>query len=727
MRKTTISLVFLLLTLTAWCQQANYAKMSSMVRQLAMETTGRMRRMPSAGDRELCAFVRIEGNADSLLALYGGRSLARFGNLHVASIPLRSLSPLSLRPEVSRIEARQGNSIQMDTTLVLLGGAKAHAGELLPQAFTGRGVVVGVQDIGFDLTHPNFYDTSLSEYRIKRMWDFLSLDTLGSDLYVGAEYTTEEALKTYAHSRDAYIISHGTHTLGCAAGSGYDTSYRGMAPGSDICLVSNAVTEDISLIDSADVYKYTYALDALGFKYIFDYAKSVGKPCVVSFSEGSMMDFRGDDALYYEMLDSLVGPGRIIVASAGNAGHQVAHVVKPVGMESARVALISGGSSAYFSVKTTSDDYMLDFVLYGPDNARQTYLLRPADIYLRSDSLLTDTLEVGGKPYYITATRYPSYYNAAEEVVEVIVGTDKRMGLDYYAGVDLKGENVELEMFRGGGYLVPEDESLGSSAYSIHSPSSAPAVICTGATGYRTQYVNYKGDLHVYDKGSHGERSDYSSVGPTFDGRVKPDVMAPGTNIISSYSSYYLEACPDASDIESDVEHFEFNGRTYAWNSNSGTSMSTPVAAGAIALWLEADPTLSRDDVMEVIRQTSRRYDESLEYPNNFYGYGEIDAYKGLLYILGLSDIKEISDHQPAAVRFYLSDDGRLCLGFPHPYAKPVMVRVFATSGTEVMSTQVLPEGGMAAVDLGTLPRGVYAIQVCASDQALTGSTLIRR
>ena len=294
-----------------------------------METTGRMRRMPSAGDRELCAFVRIEGNADSLLALYGGRSLARFGNLHVASIPLRSLSPLSLRPEVSRIEARQGNSIQMDTTLVLLGGAKAHAGELLPQAFTGRGVVVGVQDIGFDLTHPNFYDTSLSEYRIKRMWDFLSLDTLGSDLYVGAEYTTEEALKTYAHSRDAYIISHGTHTLGCAAGSGYDTSYRGMAPGSDICLVSNAVTEDISLIDSADVYKYTYALDALGFKYIFDYAKSVGKPCVVSFSEGSMMDFRGDDALYYEMLDRLVGPGRIIVASAGNAGHQVAHVVKP--------------------------------------------------------------------------------------------------------------------------------------------------------------------------------------------------------------------------------------------------------------------------------------------------------------------------------------------------------------------------------------------------------------
>jgi subtilisin family serine protease len=104
--------------------------------------------------------------------------------------------------------------------------------------------------------------------------------------------------------------------------------------------------------------------------------------------------------------------------------------------------------------------------------------------------------------------------------------------------------------------------------------------------------------------GEHGERSAYSSVGPTYDERVKPDVMAPGTNVISSYSSYYLEACPEASDIASDVEHFEFNGRTYAWNANSGTSMSSPVVAGIIALWLEAKPTLSRDDVMEVIRES---------------------------------------------------------------------------------------------------------------------------
>ena len=94
-----------------------------------------------------------------------------------------------------------------------------------------------------------------------------------------------------------------------------------MAFESDICLVSNAVESDKEFIDSVNYYKYTSATDALGFKYILDYAEREGKPCVVSYSEGAHEDFYGDDQLMYEVLDSLSGPGRIIVASAGNEGH----------------------------------------------------------------------------------------------------------------------------------------------------------------------------------------------------------------------------------------------------------------------------------------------------------------------------------------------------------------------------------------------------------------------
>ncbi len=728
MKRFFITLCALFVTIYATAQQADYRKMSPLVRQLAIGQQA-ARRAPAAkpDGRELCAFVKIDASeADEVLRKYGCRTLASFGDIRIATIPIRNLPSLSLQPAVHRIEARQGNQIHMDTTTVLLGAARAHRGDALPHAFTGKGVVVGVEDIGFDFTHPNFYSADLSDYRIRRVWDFLSLDTVGSQLYVGAEYTTRQAIIDHGCSRDGLIQTHGTHTLGSAAGSGFNSPYKGMAPGSDICIVANAVGEDAALIDSADVYKFTYATDALGFKYIFDYADAIGKPCVVSFSEGSAMDFRGDDMLYYAIIDSLTGPGHIMVASAGNAGMQISHIVKPKDMEQTSVTLLSGGAAAYFSAKGSTDNYMLRLTMQGPDGQKAERMLTVDAIYACPDSLLTDTLDVGGKPYYITVNCYPSCFDEQQNVMEVVLMTDQRLGLDYYTGIDIVGEGCEVELFRGAGYIVPAVAELGDNAYSIHSPGSAPSVICVGATGYRTGVTNYLGQYQLYDKGSTGERSDYSSVGPTYDLRVKPDVMAPGTNVISSYSSYYLEANPEAGDILSDVEHFEWNGRTYAWNANSGTSMSTPIVAGTIALWLEAKPDLTPDDIIGVIAATARRHDPALTYPNNLYGYGEIDAYAGLLHILGISGIEGLSHHQPSDVRMGWGSDATLSLDFGTEVDVPVTIRVYSTAGTLVKTASAVPTAGKMTCQLAPLPSGVYAIQVCGPSPATTGSFLVR-
>lgn len=695
-----------------------------MVRTLTMENRSAMRRSPMMSNRQLCAFVRVEGDGEQVLTGYGCRTLARFGNIYIASIPIRNLPALSLCKSVSRIEANRGNSITMDTTLLVLGANKAHEGlPPLPQAFTGHGVVVGVQDIGFDLTHPNFYDATATHYRISRMWDMLSADTIGSTLYVGADYTSEEALLQYAHSRDGLIQTHGTHTLGSAAGSGYNSPYRGVAPGSDICLVSNAVSEDIIFIDSVDYEKYTYATDALGFKYMFDYADAVGKPCVVSFSEGSSMDFRGDDQLYYEVLDSLTSvPGHIMVASAGNDGQRVCHFRKPAYTPSASAQLITSASAITFSVKGRGDFSML-FHLTGEEGQMADYPLSPQTILQFPDSLLTDTLFVNGLPYYITATCYNSCFDDRDLVVETVLQTQGGLGVNRLVTVELLGEG-DVDFYRGSGNVVPISPTVGDNAYGIHSPSSAPSVISVGATGYRTGFVNYQGEYHEYNQGTHGARSDYSSVGPTFDERIKPDVMAPGTNVISSYSSYYLEAKPDARDIGSDVEHFDFRGRTYAWNSNSGTSMSTPVVAGAIALWLEANPMLTRQDVMGIIERTSKHYDPSLTYPNNFYGYGEIDVYAGLLDVLGISGIKEISHHQPKDIGISLSPEGLLIVSGGPLLGQEVTVRVYSVAGVLVSTQRGHAADGSFTLSMQSLPRGVYAVQVDAS--TVHGSTLVR-
>ena len=117
-------------------------------------------------------------------------------------------------------------------------------------------------------------------------------------------------------------------------------------------LVANATGNNIDLIDKKDYYKYTYATDALGFKYIFDYADSQGKPCVINFSEGGHQDFHGYDQLYYEMLNKMTGPGHIIVASAGNDADWINYVHKPRGIPNIESLLWGNRESAYFTTKT---------------------------------------------------------------------------------------------------------------------------------------------------------------------------------------------------------------------------------------------------------------------------------------------------------------------------------------------------------------------------------------
>lgn len=678
----------------------------------------------------VCAFIRITDDADRILRQNGCQKLAQAGNIYIAAIPANRLGALSQERNVSRIEARRGTHALMDSMAIHLNALPVYAGTSLPQAYTGKDVVMGIMDIGFDLTHPNFYDAQATNYRIKRLWDQISPDTIGSSLFVGRDYSGERELLDLGCSYDGKQQTHGTHTLGIAAGSGYISPYRGMAWESDICLVNNATTEDIALIDTADYDKYTFATDALGFKYIFDYAQSVGKPCVVSFSEGSEQDFYGYDVLYYAMLDSLLGPGRILVASAGNNGNVVNFIHKERGRERAGTFVQTSIDRMSLTAKADAP-FTLRTTIY---NTEPMVIEIPTDeVLAREDSCYTDSVLIDDRMYYITLTAYPSCYIPTETCYDIELRALANLGSHKPLSVEFVGRDADIEVYRNSGNLVtnplaPElcDATVGRT---IHSPSSAPRVICVGATGYRTGITNYLGEYREFNQGNDGRRSSYSSIGPTFDGRIKPDVMAPGSNIISSYSSYYLENNPQAGDIRSDVEHFDFRGRTYSWNSNAGTSMATPAVGGAIALWLQAKPTLTPEEAMDVIAHTSSHYDESLSYPNNEYGYGQIDVYRGLLYILGIDGIEGLSQHQPKAVSILPIGQGQLQLRFEgnEGLSTPSFsIRIFNTSG-QLVSTQSLTGGQEEyTIDLSSLPRGVYAVQVNTGLPATTGSTLVR-
>lgn len=724
-------ILFMVLTSYLWgyAQRSNMRKLSPMLRQLTHVSDAKRRvsvaHRPSSSF-DICAFVQIKGDANEVLASHGCRQLAGVGEISIANIPSDRLGELAADPRVCRIEAERGNQLTMDSTGLHLNALPAYAGQSLPQAYTGKDVVMGIMDIGFDLTHPNFYDSTGTDYRIRRLWDQISLDTLESSFYVGRDYTTTEALLGIQHSYDGKVHTHGTHTAGIAAGSGFTSPYRGMAFESDLCLVANAVSNNAELIPQDIIYKYTYATDALGFKYIFDYAQSVGKPCVISFSEGSMQDFYGYDPLYYAMLDSLVGPGRIIVSSAGNTGHIPSYYHKPAEVESKGGFLFSYSDHVGGLMKS-KDPFTIRTVVYSehPD----TFLIPTERVLAAPDSSYVDTMLVGDVPYVFYVDAYPSCYHPEEIVYDYVVWAFLRMGLDRPVSIEVTGD-TDVSFYKTAGYFQPcnYNPQLNDAVCShcINSPSSAPSVICVGATSYRTEFLNYKGEKHVYNQGTNGQRGNYSSVGPTFDERIKPDVMAPGTNIISSYSSFYLENNPDATDISSDVEHFDWNGRTYAWNSNAGTSMASPALGGAVAIWLQANPQLTPEDLRGIFSRTCRHYDPTLTYPNNLYGYGEIDVYRGLLDILQISSVEGISQHQPERLRMVPCGKGRLRLCFDEAPVGNISVKVYSVGGTCVAEQRL--QGGQTnyEVELAGVGQGVYAVQVNTSSRSTTGSSLIR-
>ena len=670
MNRLIVFLLFIFTSLGIIAQRPRYEKMSPFVREaMASALATKQLTRSQSDDRLLTAFVRIDGNSAEVLRQYGCKELARVGDISITAIPLSKLGALSCGRQVKRIETGRRCSIQMDTTRLVVNSEKVYTGEGLSQSYTGHGVVVGVQDIGFDLTHPNFYSADMSQYRIKALWDQLSRDTIGSTLYVGRDYVGRDALLKLEHPIDGETQTHGTHTAGIAAGRGAESKgvvspYRGMACDADLVLVDNAA-DNASLIDPKDYYKFTYATDALGFKYIFDYAERMHQPCVINFSEGSSQDFHGYDQLYYELLAKLIGPGRIIVSSAGNDGARNSYIHKNIGKERAG-AFIMGNEKRFSCTAKSKQTFTFRVSVYDNVSSPQIVDISTVNVCNAQDSLLTDSLLVGGKKYIWRVLAYPNSYDARETAYDFQISSPSKLGDSPQVSLQVMGRDADIELYRMSGYMFPHslDPVLdaGNCRYTIFSPSSSPDVICVGSTSYRTQFVNYLGEKKVYDSGQKGIRSSFSATGPTLDGRIKPDVMAPGQNIISSYSTFFINNPKNVNaSVKSDVRHFKYNDRTYAWNANAGTSMSAPVVTGAIALWLQADPTLTPADCLEIFAKTCSHYDTSLSYPNNLYGYGQIDVAAGLREVLrrkalGINTIGQKKVSEQYDNRIYLLD-----------------------------------------------------------------------
>ena len=662
-------MAMVLLMLLAPCiytlaQRPRYDKMSPMVRYSLLQEQSskgqrageysKLKKASIKGEGGARLLTLIQSSSEEVLREHGCRTYAHWGDVYAVAVPKSELAPLSLRPEVTRIESGKPCKALIDTSAIITRSDVLRTATPYRSAYTGRGVVVGVMDIGFDLTNPTFYSRNLSTYRVRSFWDMLDFEeppqpllegeiVYGLELPFGKAYTTSADVLRKACSSDSRLQFHGTHTASTAAGSGYDSPYIGMAPDADICLVSNAVSEDKELVPDSLWESFGPVADLLGFEYIFRYADSVNKPCVISFSEGSHEDLWGEAQLYSIVLDSLVRPGRLICAAAGNQSISGTYIRKPFGKE--RVSSILGptGNTSYVMFRSQGDFTITFDVMESPTNTLCNYEMPLADILATEDSLIIDTITAGNFTFELTFGSYPCCYDESQLVTDFVI---RKIGKGHLSsitmGFGVNGKESEVEVYQEIGWFLdlPEypDYNDAEPTHNIHFPGSDPSVICVGATSYKVGFMNCDGVWMDYDYGTGGEVSTYSSRGPTLAGNIKPDVLAPGTQIVAGFNSYYTEMNPGDYMMDYDVARYTFRGRDYAWSSQRGTSMACPIVAGIIAQWMEAIPTLTREQVIEAFEATCRHHDPSLIYPNNDYGYGEIDAEAGLNYLMSHYD-----------------------------------------------------------------------------------------
>ncbi len=674
-RRSALPLLFALtLPSLAQAQRPRFDKMSPMARYAALneykahspkaETRQKSNSQRQASGEGMLALV--QSSSEEALRQHGCRIYHHWGNIYAASIPKRELAALSLRKEVSRIECGRVCSAQTDTSAIITRSDLLRSATPYRPSYTGKGVVVGVMDIGFDLTNPSFYSRDLSTYRVRSFWDMLDIDeasmpsseqeqVYGMELPIGRAYTSEETILQKACSSDSRLQYHGTHTATTAAGSGYDSPYIGMAPDAEICLVSNAVSDDKELVPDSLWSMYGAAIDLMGFEYIFRYADEVKKPCVISFSEGSHEDLYGEAQLYSTVLDSLVRPGRIICTAAGNQSNYYTYMHKPAGKEHVASLISPSGNTTYMMLRSRGDFRIhLDF-MKSPTESYLNYEVPLSDILATEDSLLVDTVTAGDYIFELIFGSYDCCYDKSQLATDVVINkVSKRPYISIQMGIGITGEESEVEVFQEIGTLQTlayyPDYQDAEKTHNILYPSTDPNVICVGATSYRKGFYDCDGVWVSHDYGISGSVAPYSSRGPTLAGLVKPDVLAPGSNIVAGFNSFYTEMNPDDNVKAYDVARYTFEGRNYAWSSQRGTSMACPIVAGIIAQWMEAIPHLTRERVIDAFRATCRHHDPSLVYPNNDYGNGEIDAEAGLNYLLEHPDgLDEVGAWRPMA------------------------------------------------------------------------------
>ena len=622
-------------------------------------------------------------------------------NIWSVLIPLSALEKLGEIRGLKYVDVNVTAHQKLDVATAMTKVNEVHAGTGLARKYNGDSVVIGIIDGGFDLTHPNFYDISGKNLRIRSAWD--QADTKGpppDGFKGGTEYVGQSALLGKKHLADN--DSHGTHVAGIAAGSGYlnpGNKYMGAAPAAFLIFVEAPVAD--------------------GIKYIFQKAAELGKPAVVNLSLGTHFGPHDGTSLLDQAIDSLVGPGKIVVGSAGNEGDKKLHIRKKLSNDTLRTFIDLDDKKNYSSGAldlwgSPNSDFAVSILI--SDTTNNLKVVSTPFFYASNKPAKNDTMFFSGDTlaYNIAGVAKDPYNQKPNLLVEI-----NKLGKKYLATLVVTSKNSTVDIWNQGYSLYNGFQGIALPGYTPGDDSStvgeiggtAKKIITVGSYVSKNEWTDLKNNIQTYD-GQVQTLVSSSSRGPTADDRTKPEITAPGEMIASSVNSFSAEYQED--NINS-VLKAEMNNRKYYYAVSAGTSMAAPIVTGIIALMLQANPLLGPERVKEILQKNAiNDAYTGLIGPegNNNWGWGKVDAQKSVAAaykVLGIEEEMHSSDisayPNPSSGIIYLVKKGT------NGTNTEIIVRNMIGS-TVYHQTNTRTGSEPCRIDLSALPAGMYVVTV---------------
>ena len=541
----------------------------------------------------LLALVDVDKIDRSAISRMGIRNDTRLNDLWTFRVPVSVLDFFLNLEGLRYVEIAEPVDPYLRVSTIDSKTDSVNRGLGLPRAYTGEGVIIAIIDWGFDYTHPNFYDSTYTNLRISRAWDQNKLSGPAPEGFsFGTEFVGQAALLE-AQQDTLYVFgpgSHGTHVGGIAGGSGAGTPHRGAAPDAELIFISLR-RDGPSLVDA--------------FNYIASYAESVDKPFVVNMSFGSHLGPHDGSSLKNYGIDMIHGPGRIFVGSAGNNGNGPFHLdVDFTQQPGDTIYTVVGFGQTNDQFGQTVSMWGSEFSSFGAgilvvDGANETLFEIP--FYFSDDQHSIDEIYSvpGGEVHLIAENVYGHFLNDKPSIRFEIRNTSPHKIV-----LMVSSEDSHVHMWncirlnsRYTNWGQPFSDNYpgalaGDILYGVGEPGGVGKNVITVGSYLRS-------DFNIFGQELGGTLSNFSSSGPTVDGRLKPEISSTGQAVASSVNSYD----PTQSGFIATVEH---HGRTYGFRLFSGTSMSGPMVAGIVALMLEAHPQLSAVEAKEILIQTAR-------------------------------------------------------------------------------------------------------------------------